>query len=178
MGDKMDNILRLLNLLPIAVVFQQEDKEKFIEFLEDAKIADVARAIKEIKSTLEQADKAKKELQKLYDYITVSLAPERMAEEEISTMKIDNVGRLQCSPDLRCSCPAENKEMLKKWLVDNGHKALISDTINSSSLKAFVREMISTENELIKEGRKPEKPLYPKDILKIEPFSRATVVKA
>src|SRR5690606_39367494 len=53
----------------------------------------------------------------------------------------------------------------QQWLRDNGHESLVQETVNSSTFKAFIKERM-------KEGKE-----YPKDLIKVNPFSRATVVK-
>lgn len=137
-----------------------------VDLYESMSISQLAIEIKRLKQNVDDFNKAKVGWQKAYDYLTISVVPDRMDEDDIGTIKINNVGRLQLGSDIRCSVPSDKKEDLKDWLKENGHGSMISDTINSSTLKAFVREMM-----------KENKP-YPKDLLKIEPYSRATVVKA
>jgi len=133
---------------------------------ESMTISQLAAEIKRLKENVDDFSAVKAEWQKAYDYLTISVVPERMDEEDIGTMKVNDVGRLQVASDIRCSVPAANKEALQEWLEENGHESMIASTVNSSTLKAFVKEMMK------------EKKPYPKDLLKVEPYSRATVVKA
>jgi len=121
---------------------------------------------KVLREKLDEFSSNKSNLQKKFDFLTITIVPERMDEEGIDSIKLTDIGRLQTQADLRCSVPAKNKEALNEWLVENGHESMITTTINSSTLKAFVREQI-------REG-KP----WPQEILKVEPYSRSTIVKA
>jgi len=129
-------------------------------------IAELGACIKELKGQLEELGAEKSSIQKIYDFLTITVVPERMDDEGLEVIKIKDVGRLQLASDIRCACPAGNREDLYKWLTDHGHAAMITDTVNASTLKAFVKEQMKQAD-----GE------YPKDLLKIDPYSRATVVK-
>lgn len=133
---------------------------------ESMSVPELAATLRELKTRLEEVGALKTELQKAYDFLSIDVLPDRMDEEGISTMKINGVGRLQSSSDIRCSCPAKNKIGLQEWLEEHGHGSMISATVNASTLKAFVKEMM-------KEGKE-----WPEELLTVHPYSRATVVKA
>lgn len=133
---------------------------------ETQSLQQMAAKLKELKSKLEEIGKMKTEIQKAYDFLSIDILPDRMDEEGIETLKIKGVGRLQAQADIRCSMPSGNSEALKKWLKEHGHGSMISDVVNASTLKAFVREMMKEEKE------------WPKDLLNVTPYSRATVIKA
>lgn len=129
-------------------------------------IPELAEALVDVKVELEHFGEIKTDLQKLYDYLSIEVIPDRMDEEGIDTVKVSGVGRLQTSSDIRCNVLAANKEKLQEWLRDNGQGSMIQDTINSSTLKAWVKERIK------------ENLPYPQELLQVSPYSRATVVKA
>ena len=128
-------------------------------------VTQLAGEIRALRDELDDAAKVKTGIQKIYDFLTISIVPERMDDEGIETMKVEGVGRLQASSDIRCSCLAKNREALYIWLETNGHEAMVSNTVNSSSLKAFVKAQMKDGGD------------YPVDLLNVEPYSRATVVK-
>jgi hypothetical protein len=136
------------------------------ESYESMSIPELAIELKRLKEELDKFDRIKKTYQGAYDYLSISVLPERMDEEDIDTMKIANVGRLQTSADIRCNIPAANKEKVQEWLKENGHGSMVKAEINASTFKAFVKERI-------KEGKE-----YPDDLIKVDPYTRATVVKA
>lgn len=132
---------------------------------EDLSLAELASEVKLLRERLDAAAKEKTDIQKLYDFLTISIVPDRMDDEGVENVKIKGVGRLQVKTDIRCSCPVGNKEALHSWLAENNHGALIKPLVSAPTLKAFVKEQL-------KQGGN-----YPDSLLKIEPYSRATVVK-
>ena len=136
------------------------------EEFEAMSVPELAGALRELKSRLEEVGRLKTEIQKSYDFLSMDVLPERMDEEGIQTLKIKDVGRLQMSSDIRCAVPAANRDAVKDWLTEHGHGSMVSETINASTLKAFVREMMKENKE------------YPAELLKVTPYSRATVVKS
>lgn len=128
-------------------------------------LQDMAIRIAALKDAGERLSAIKAATTKAYDYLTISITPDKMEDEDVETMKIAGVGRLQVKSDIRCSLPAKNRDAMKIWLEDEGHESMVTSTVNSSTLKAFVKERM-----------KDDLP-YPKELLKVEPYSRATVVK-
>lgn len=126
-------------------------------------VAEIAAEIKKVKIFLEEAKEEKASLQKLYDILTLDIAPEIMEREETESSKISGVGTVSIRSDIWCSCTKENKDKLKKWLEENGHGSMITNDVNSSTLKAFVKEQI-------KEGKE-----VPSDIVKVTPYSRVVI---
>ena len=130
------------------------------------KLAEIAAEYKAIKEALEEAGEVKTILQKISDSYSKHILPARMEEEGIETVRIEGVGRLQTKSDIYCSCPAPNREALQDWLVDHGHGSLISQSVNASTLKAFIKEQMKEGNPV------------PDDLLNIEPYNMAVIVKA
>lgn len=128
-------------------------------------IPELAGRIRVLKEELDEKAAIKARAQKIYDHLTISIVPDRMDDENIQTMKVEGVGRLQTKADIRCACPAPNREELEKWLKDHNHGAMIGSSVNSSLLKAFVKEQMKQNGE------------WPEMLLKVEPFSKASVVK-
>ena len=141
------------------------DFEALTAEYEKMSIPQLAARIRSLKEELDEKAAIKTRAQKVYDHLTIGIVPDRMDDEGIQTMKVEGVGRLQTKADIRCSCLAANREDLEKWLVEHNHGAMIGSTVNSSLLKAFVKEQM-------KQGGQ-----YPEALLKIEPYSKASVVK-
>lgn len=127
-------------------------------------LTEMAQELVELKDWLERATRVKAELQKAHDFLTIVIIPEKMDEADVNSMNINDVGRLQLTHDIRCSVLAKNKIALKAWLTENGHESMVSETINSSTLKAWTKEQIKLGEA------------YPSELIKAEPYSRATVV--
>lgn len=134
-------------------------------------IPEMAVCLKKLKDELDLMGSIKTEVQKRYDFLSISVLPDRMDEEGVVTMRVADVGRLQASSDIRCNVPSANKALLEEWLTKNGHGAMIASAVNSSTFKAFVKEQMKTESD------EPESITYPKHLIKVEPYSRAVIVK-
>lgn len=127
---------------------------------------DLLREFKAAKDLKEACDLLSKESGRLYDYLRLALVPERFEEDGISNMKVEGVGRVQLAGDLYAGIIKGNEERAFEWLGDNGRGDLVKQTVNSSSIKAVLKKML-TEGEEI-----------PADLFKAEPFTRASIVKA
>lgn len=140
--------------------------EELAEAYGKMSIKELAETTRSLKEQLDAASVEKTRLQKQYDFLTMDVVPERMEEEGLDSVKVSGVGRLQLSSDIRCSVPSGNKVALKDWLQRHNHGAMVSDSINSSVLKSFVKEQMREGGD------------YPSHLLNINAYSRATVVKA
>ena len=101
-----------------------------------------------------------------YDNLRLRLIPDKMAEEDIKTIKYENIGRLQLAADCYASIPAELKPDAYNWLKENGFDSLVVETVNPSTLKAFAKEQMKKGVDL------------PDNLFKVQPFMRASIVKA
>jgi hypothetical protein len=118
--------------------------------------------LRQIKDKLEMALKT---VNKEYDYIRINRLPEQMDEESIDGIRVDGIGRVSLTGDMYVSCSADNREWLKEFLTDIGKGSLITSTVNSSSLKAVVKDMMKKGEEI------------PEGMLNITPFTRASITK-
>jgi hypothetical protein len=114
---------------------------------------------------LDDAKEVVKELQKNYDYLSMIIVPARMEEEGIDGIKIEGIGRINIRSDMRVSTLQEYRHALFEWLGEHGHGDLISETVNGSTLKAWVKEQIGLGNEI------------PEEFLKIHAYDRAVITK-
>ena len=144
--------------------------QKFVEIrqndFEGMKLVNIVQLLSSARSALDRTESIAVEMRKAYDHLSIEVLPDRMDEEGITTMNIKGIGRLQLAPNIRCSVPAANKSKLQEWLRDNGQGSLVSPTVNSSTLKAFVKEMIKEDGD------------WPESLLTVHAYSRATIVKS
>ena len=133
---------------------------------DDMKVFQLASHLRDLKILKDEIKALHTAVNGEYDFLSVNVLPERMEDEGIETLKIKDVGRLQSAPDIRCNLPAANREAMQEWLTDKGFGAMVTPGINSSTLKAFVKDCIANGNP------------YPEDLLKVTPFTRATVVNS
>lgn len=130
-----------------------------------ATIAELGVHLKWMKEELEAATRVKAEFQKSYDFLSIDVIPEKMDEQGVDSIKITGVGRLALTSDIRCNILAANKKAVEDWLRENGHEAMISETVNASTFKAFVKEQMRNEGN------------YPKDLINVAPYTKANITK-
>ncbi|PIZ29608.1 MAG: hypothetical protein COY40_06515 [Alphaproteobacteria bacterium CG_4_10_14_0_8_um_filter_53_9] len=109
-----------------------------------------------------------------YDILRMVLIPEAMERENLeSPVNVAGVGRVSLTGDLFVSVGAAEPEVGKDyknefygWLRDNNLEDLITESVNASTLKAWVK------------GRIREAKPWPQDLLKVTPYTRASITKA
>jgi len=131
---------------------------------------ELAAEMERLKNAHSDAKAAAAAVWKEYSQLAQVFIPRKMDDEQIQnitvTMPDGSNKRLQVSPQCSVSTPPENKAALWDWLKENGAEHLITGTVNSSSLAAFVRERISQGEET------------PNDICNIKTYETASLVKA
>lgn len=100
-----------------------------------------------------------------YDYLRLNFIPSRFEEEGIENITIEGIGRVSLTGDMYVSVLAENREKMYEWLDNIGKDSLITKTVNASTLKAAVKAMIRDGEEI------------PEDLIKVTPFTRASITR-
>lgn len=108
---------------------------------------------------------AAKTLKAQIDRLKMGVLPDKMNAEEIQTVNLKGIGRLSNTSQMRVSAVAGTQPQLFTWLEDNGYGALIGTTINSSTLKAFIKERIAAGEE------------YPDELINMHSFEQVTLTK-
>ena len=80
-----------------------------------------------------------KELNKAYDKMRLEEIPNLMDDEGIEKVSVEGVGTLYLTSDVYASIPAPSRDGAFEWLRDHGYGDLVKETVNSSTLKAFVK---------------------------------------
>jgi len=115
-----------------------------------------------------QKDSIEEELSRIngeLDDLRLKKIPEMMAEIEVKNATFPGIGRVQLAADLYCSTRAGRKDEAMQWLRDMGQDGMITETYNAGSMKAMVRRLI-------------EQGVETPDFLNVQPFIRASIVKA
>lgn len=98
------------------------------------------------------------------DQIRLKDIPEAMAEAEIRTLTIEGIGRVQLALD--CHATIKDKPAGYEWLREHGCDGLITEYVQPSTFKAAVKDAL-------KQGQE-----FPEELFSINPFTRASIVKA
>ncbi len=141
------------------------DQEVDLDSLKKMTIQELSARQRELSETLDLIKRLSAITNAEYDAIRLSVLPEKMDEEDITNITIAGVGRVTVQSDIYFSIPAGSRDEAYEWLRKNGHGDLIQETVNSSSGKAWAKE-------LLKKGTLP-----PEELFKVTPFSRAQITK-
>lgn len=128
-------------------------------------LIDLIREMDRVQQQKDHLDSELKKINSRFDYLRLAAVPNKMDEEGIDNITIEGVGRLGLTSDAYVSIKAGMKDQAWQWLSDNGHGDLITETINPSSLKAAVKQMISKAEEV------------PEDLFNVTPFTRASITR-
>ena len=133
--------------------------------LEGMSLVDLARILKNLSDSHAALKSDAAELYKEIEAISIGIIPEMMADQEITTMNIEGVGRLQTRADAWVTILKADKPEFMQWCIDSGNAPLVTEHIHPATLKAFIK------------GRVAEGKEYPQHLVKYEAYEKAMVVK-
>ena len=107
-------------------------------------LTNLAKRIKQLTEIHDALDSVRKQLNAEFDQLKLKEVPDLMIEMELRTFTVEGVGRVQVSGDVYASISAEKREEAYKWLRDNNYGDMIQETVNASSLKAWLKEGIQS----------------------------------
>lgn len=146
-----------------------------IEAIKDRKLVGTAvTAIKIMDSFYklkeEIGSRLKSPLEEAYNTLRFTTVPTLMDDEEITSLSVDDVGRVNIQDDLSLS--VKDKEALHDWLTNQDLEDMIIPSVNAQTLTAFFRGRI-------KEGKKQDgKELPNPEIVEVTPFVRASITRS
>lgn len=129
-------------------------------------LVELVREMKMVQSAKESAEDVVKALNKKFDFLRITKIPQVMEDEGIQRLSVDGVGRVSLTADMHVSVKEGQKDAFYDWLRDNGREDLIQPTVNSSTLKATVKNMVKQGEE------------FPDQLLNVNPFTRASITKS
>lgn len=126
---------------------------------------DLVRAMHELNGRVDRLDDEQKLAQKHLDHLRFTRVPTAFETDGIDKIKVVGVGLCYLSDDVMASIKANAKGAAFTWLQDTGRGDLIQPTVNSSSLKASVKEAL-------KKGE-----AFPEELFNVTPVTRAAIRK-
>lgn len=126
---------------------------------------ELATFIRDQKIEIKAAENTLKALKADLQMVQEEVLPQKMEADELTSLNVDGIGRLTVAPQFRASVKAEHKMAMQEWLKENGFIELVQETINSSTLKAWVKEQLEEGNEV------------PTDYLNLHSFDIVTLTK-
>lgn len=121
------------------------------------------RKMRDLQAEKEKLDGLLKIINAHYDVIRMETIPEKMDEDGVENMRVEGIGRVSLTADMFVA--TTNKQGLFQWFREQHLGDMIQDTVNASTLKAFVKRRM-------KEGKD-----VPSDYLRVTPFTRASITK-
>lgn len=126
----------------------------------------MARRMKQLQARKDEMDEEWKLIGAELDDLRLKQIPEAMAEAEIRNLTVEGVGRVQLALDCYASILPEKKLEAYEWLEENGYGAIVQPYAQPSTLKATIKQAL-------KDGQE-----WPDELFKVQPFTRASIVKA
>lgn len=146
----------------------QGDSEfaKFAELYSGHSAVDLIKAMARLRAEKDAAEDEAKGISREYKYITEVAIPEKFAEDGVSIMKVDGIGRCNLAADIYASVKAGQKEAAYQWLSDIGSGDLIQPAVPPSTLKAFLKGRIKSAEDI------------PEEFFNCTPYQVARITKA
>lgn len=150
-------------------------------------LKDVAARMAELKLEIDQVKAKLGALGAEFDVIRIQVVPERFANEGVTNMRFDGIGRLGLTSDAWCNVLPGMGEQLFSVLRDIGSDDLIKPTVNPSSLKSLVKDLHKehvTKEVEFDPSAEPDTQPEPDDfekisqVVKFTPFMRAAITKS
>jgi hypothetical protein len=126
-------------------------------------IIKLARKMKLLQAEKEELEERLKFVNVAYDDLRLKQIPEAMSEQDIRTLTVEGLGRVQLALD--CYATIKDKPTGYQWLQEHGYDGLVQDYIQPSTFKAAVKDAL-------KNGQ-----TFPEELFDIRPFTRASIVK-
>lgn len=143
---------------------QAERMANYRDMYKGKKLKDLVILMQEAQIKKEKAEDLLKEINAEFDVLRFELVPGALEDAGVEKVTYEGIGRVSTTADLRLNLLKSDQPTFFKWLQKNKMQDLIQNTINSSTLKAWVKKRI-------KEGK--EVP----DVIKVTPITRASITK-
>lgn len=132
---------------------------------EGMSLEQLARAMVRLKKRHEEAKAKAAGIWHEYEHVADRLIPDMMEDLNLTEARFKGVGKVSIGEQLYVSVPAQNKQEFYEWLEAHGYADLMTNTVNSSTLAAQVRQWIRDAED------------YPAELLKHNNMRRAKVTK-
>jgi len=128
-------------------------------------LTELAAEMKSVKTQLDFSKAETESLQKDWDSLRKSIIPNKMEELGIESVRVAGVGTLSRRFDAYCNVVPGAQEELYEWLESEGKGDVIKPTVNSSTLKALMKEMFNEGEEI------------PEAFVKFNPYTYVVITK-
>ena len=130
------------------------------------KLQELARELSTLKSSKDKIEDELSAINKRIEILARQEIPEAMDEAGVQNVKFEGIGKIYLKGDVFASIPAESRDAAYEWLELTGRGSLIKPTVNSSSLKAAVKEWLTQGEEI------------PEELIKVTPYTQAVLTRS
>lgn len=172
-------------------VNQATPEEQWFAKYKDMAYKDLAARMVQLGEEHSKADREAKSKRAELDVIRLRVIPERFAEDGLTGMRVEGVGRLGLNSDAYCTVKSGLQPSLYAYLRENGFKDIIRDNVNPSTLKSLVKDLYKEHTEAAAakelnladaysedEAAPDDAYLQISEFVNFTPFVRATVTKS
>lgn len=147
---KLNSRLANLNLMITQVQCTLKDLLMDLNYdvIEKLSIEELAEIHLKIKNDIDALKVIQSTLVKYYDLIRKTALPELMQKQNIESLIIPNLGKLDLIDDLYASIKIDEQKNAYEWLDDNGHGGIIKQTVNAQTLKALLKSKIKLDEDI------------------------------
>lgn len=128
----------------------------------ETELADRIKKLSILKKEEDELTERLKEINKAIDMLVKRDIPQLMEDSGINRVEINGVGRVDLRGDLYVSVLKSDQEEFYNWLRNTNRGSLITETVNSSTLKAAAKGWLMSGEDL-------------PPILKIQPYTKAVL---
>lgn len=146
----------------------QEQIDAIADFKKQYDNYSLLELITELKKLREDADTAEdyaKAQRAVYDLFSKQVVPPRMEDEGMEQLTVEGIGRVNIRSDIYCSTKKGMAPDVREWMREHDLEDLITEGINASTLKAWVKESMKNMSD------------FPEELLNITPYDRAVITK-
>lgn len=149
---------------------KMDEREALREYCADKSYNELVAVMMRLKQSHEDLKAQTAEAWKNYCAVARGIIPERMDRDQIQNITVilpdGSKKRLQILDKISVKTPPENKLLLWEWLRDHDAEAIITETVNASTLSSYVGEQMKLGLP------------YPDEICEVSTYSTASLVKA
>jgi hypothetical protein len=140
--ETLDGIKTLSSMLYALGELIRRDTEQAVATNDHIEIIRHYAHMREAASIIKEARTAISDMEEKMSRETV---PETMRAHGVKTITVIGVGRVTISH--RFSCSMLDKESGITWLKDTGNGGIVQETVNSSTLSAFAKDLIQNHGK-------------------------------
>jgi len=114
---------------------------------------DLLRKFKYLRDAYEEIDSVRKDLYNNIEFLSKTVIPDRLdSASGGGSIVLKDIGA-QFVIGTRENVSMVDKEAGMAWLAENGYGDLVTETVNASTLTAFAKDLLKTENLALPEDK-------------------------